>query len=78
MRLPVMSSLLRVKFAEPGLRDKLLRTADRPLVEGNTWHDNFWGKCSCRKCGLLVQNGGLEQENWLGKLLEVVREELQS
>jgi predicted NAD-dependent protein-ADP-ribosyltransferase YbiA (DUF1768 family) len=32
------------------LAEKLLATGEEILVEGNTWHDNFWGRCSCRNC----------------------------
>ena len=44
-------------------------TGDAELIEGNTWHDNYWGVCSCSKC-----NG--RGKNRLGKLLMKVREEL--
>ena len=65
----VMYSLLRRKFSIPELRDKLLATDDAILIEGTTWHDNYWGGCSCSKC-----NG--RGKNRLGKLLMKVREEL--
>lgn len=48
------------------LRKKLLATGDRLLIEGNGWHDNFWGRCTCRQCG----NFGL---NHLGRILMMVR-----
>jgi predicted NAD-dependent protein-ADP-ribosyltransferase YbiA (DUF1768 family) len=43
----------------------LLATGDRDLIEGNTWHDNFWGVCSCPKCTFPP----IPQTNWLGKIL---------
>jgi hypothetical protein len=39
------------------------------LIEGNWWHDNFYGSCTCNKC---VNKG----ENNLGKILMKIREEL--
>ena len=64
----IMLEALRTKFSIKGLKEKLLATGDEELVEGNFWHDNFWGVCSCSKCG----NKG---QNKLGKLLMQVREE---
>ena len=65
----VMRTLLRKKFAIPELRDKLLATGDAKLIEGTTWHDNYWGVCSCEKCGG-------RGKNRLGELLMEMREEL--
>jgi len=65
----VMLEMLRLKFADPVLAARLLATGDAELVEGNRWHDNYWGSCACEKCG----NRG---ENKLGRLLMKVREEL--
>ncbi len=72
-KLPLMRALLAQKFGRE--RNKhlvglLLETGDQPLVEGNTWHDNFWGKCSCKKC---ESKEGL---NWLGFLLMERRAQL--
>lgn len=40
------------KFASnPKLTEKLLDTGSTFLLEGNTWHDNYWGACSCTNCG---------------------------
>jgi ribA/ribD-fused uncharacterized protein len=60
----VMLDLLRQKFERPGLRDLLLKTAHRRLVEGNDWGDTYWGQ---------VDGVG---HNRLGHLLETVRDEL--
>ena len=65
----VMLTALRQKFAIPELREKLLATGDEGLVEGNTWHDCFWGVCSCPRCG----GSG---KNHLGQLLMKVRNEI--
>lgn len=66
IRESVMVELLRQKFAIPALRQLLLETGDRPLVEENDWGDTFWG-----------QVDGVGQ-NRLGHILEVVRSELRS
>lgn len=61
----VMLHLLRLKFDQhPNLTHLLLSTGDAELVEGNTWGDTYWGVCD-----------GVG-ENWLGKLLMQVRQEL--
>ena len=67
----LMRDLLRQKFTNPDLRQRLIATGDEELVEINFWHDRVWGRCSCAKCG----GAG---ENWLGRLLMAVREECQS
>lgn len=64
-----MYNLLKIKFEDPKLRKKLLDTGDAELIEGNFWHDTFWGKCEC-----VLHKG--EGKNQLGKLLMKVRREL--
>lgn len=49
IRISIMRELLRIKFQSPALRERLLKTGQAELVEGNTWHDNFWGECSCSR-----------------------------
>ena len=66
----VMLACLRTKFSIPELREKLVATGDEWLIEGNTWHDNYWGDCSCPKCA------GIKGKNTLGYLLCVVRREI--
>jgi len=44
-----MRVALSAKFSSPKLREMLLETGDRKLVEQNHWHDNFWGCCTCDK-----------------------------
>ena len=68
-KLEVMIWALREKFKYPELAEMLLSTGNQELIEGNWWHDVFWGVCSCEKCG----NKG---KNHLGKMLMQVREEL--
>jgi ribA/ribD-fused uncharacterized protein len=67
----IMRNLLEQKFRQPDLKAKLLETGDEELVEGNKWHDNFFGICFCPKCG----NCG---QNILGKLLMELREKLRN
>ena len=64
IKLSVMETALRLKFADPELAAMLKATGDEELVEGNWWNDTFWGVC----------NG--VGENNLGKLLMKIRAEL--
>lgn len=65
----VMAGLLEQKFNIPELQEKLLATGSQDIVEGNYWHDNFWGRCYCAKCC----NTG---ENNLGALIMDIRHDL--
>lgn len=67
----VMRQCLRSKFSFGPIAIDLINTGDAELIEGNYWHDNIWGSCTCEKCG----NKG---ENRLGKLLMEIREELRN
>ena len=68
-----MISLVYKKFnSSTELRDLLLGTGDQELVEGNTWHDNYWGDCSCSRCREIVG------ENHLGEALMTVRRILEA
>ena len=64
IKLDVMRDLLWQKFQHYDLREQLLATGDRRLIEGNHWNDTFWGVC--RGVG----------QNWLGVLLMEIREEM--
>lgn len=59
-----MDELLRQKFSNLEMFEKLLETGDEFLVEGNNWNDTFWGVC----------NG--KGENHLGVLLMSIRSEI--
>lgn len=62
----VMRALLLQKFAVGSENlEKLCATYPAPIIEGNDWHDTYWGKCQCPKC-----HGG---ENRLGDILEWIR-----
>ena len=47
----VMFKALHKKFQDPDLKQKLADTGTAMLIEGNTWHDNYWGNCLCWKDG---------------------------
>lgn len=71
VRISVMRDLLANKF-QPGtvLAGLLNDTGDVTLVEGNHWHDNFWGVCNCDKCrDSWPSPFDPVGQNWLGKLL---------
>ena len=67
-----MDKILHIKFSDPELARQLLATGDLYLEEGNHWHDNRWGRCTCAKCQ------GKEGANWLGKILMGIRQELRA
>lgn len=60
-----MLQIVRNKFTDPDLRQKLLDTGNARLIEGNTWGDMTWG---------MVNGKG---QNLLGKILEKVRLEIE-
>ena len=62
-----MRTLVHRKFLHKHLRELLLNTGEARLVEGNRWHDNYWGACECNACQHHIQ------QNRLGKILMEVR-----
>ena len=69
----VMYEICLAKFTQnEDLKTKLLSTDGYHLIEGNYWHDNTWGNCTCEKCKNIVG------ENKLGKILMQIREELKN
>ena len=67
VKVAIMTGFVREKFRrDEELRALLLATGERPLVEGNTWNDRFWG---------VVRGQG---KNHLGKILMLVRAELRA
>jgi hypothetical protein len=67
----LMLEIVRLKFDQNiKIREKLINTGDAILINGNTWHDNYWGDCKCRKCQ------DIKGFNYLGLILMVVRKEL--
>lgn len=73
VRYQVMTRLVLQKFFDhPSLAHELLATGDKLLIEGNTWHDNIWGDCTCANPhwpGCLQQG-----RNLLGQILMSTRE----
>lgn len=69
----VMRAVLESKFEDSLLLQRLLNTEDAVLVEGNTWHDNYWGNCHCNRPACL--NFG---SNWLGFHLMELRDDRRS
>lgn len=49
-RYVMMYDIIRCKFEDDILADRLVDTHDDILVEGNTWHDGLWGVCRCANC----------------------------
>jgi hypothetical protein len=71
IKIEVMRGALLMKFADDKLAGRLLDTRNAPLVEGNFWHDNFWGKCWCVEC---IESGRHDRAyNVLGLLLMEIR-----
>jgi len=71
IKLQVMEELLLQKFNKYTnyyAHKLLLETKEQLIVEGNYWHDNFWGNCLCRNCMKM------EGKNHLGLILMKVRE----
>jgi len=66
-----MEEILRRKFRDPALRNLLDATGDAEIVEGNRWHDNYWGQCLCTRPKCASRTG----RNTLGNLLMKIREE---
>ena len=71
-KIDAMQKVISAKFAlNSELGNKLLETGNSSLSEGNYWHDNYWGICSCEKCE--KKHAG---KNMLGKILMARRAEL--
>lgn len=64
VKLDIMKEILREKFKNPNLANKLIATNNQMLEEGNTWGDSYWGTC----------NG--VGKNHLGKILMEIRSEI--
>ena len=63
----IMEEIIRAKFTQnPELAKKLVKTGDAQLMEGNNWHDTYWG----------VNSMTLEGKKHLGIILMKIRAEL--
>lgn len=65
----IMLEVLRAKFLNKDMRSRLLNTGDAYIVEGNGYHDNYWGYCTCSNCALK------DKHNKLGIMLMKIRDE---
>ena len=64
VKVSIMEEIVKCKFDQnPDIKEKLINTKDKTLIEGNKWNDTFWGMCDG------------EGENNLGKILMKIREE---
>lgn len=70
IKLTVMENCLRSKFHIEPYKTLLIETGNQNIQEGNWWGDKYWGVD-------LKQDPNIG-ENHLGRLLMVVREELQT
>lgn len=74
VRVPIMKEKLLIKFSYLTMREMLRETKDAQLIEGNWWHDTFWGVCTgegrVKKCGGPHEPCG---ENHLGILHMEIR-----
>ena len=67
IKIRIMKNLLMQKFSFERFKTSLLSTGYAILIEGNYWHDNYWGNCYCKKCK------DIPGKNNLGNLLMKVR-----
>jgi ribA/ribD-fused uncharacterized protein len=70
IRMKVMYDLTMLKYKHVEFAIQLINIGEQEIVEGNMWHDNFWGNCMCPKCS------GFKGENNLGKIIMNVRKEI--
>lgn len=66
IKIPLMYQFLQQKFDQQPFENLLLVTGNAYLMEGNYWHDKFWGCTFEDECWT-----GL---NWLGRLLMMIRD----
>ena len=65
----VMMYVVFHKFDQSeALTNKLEQTGKEEIIEGNYWHDNYWGGCVCKRCSKI------HGENKLGKILMKIRQ----
>lgn len=70
-RVDIMRQLLRDKFCNnPHLKELLTNTGTRKIIEGNLFHDNYWGQCKCAK------HQNTPGKNMLGELIMEIRNDL--
>ena len=72
IRFDIMLEIVISKFKNEELVKKLISTKNKKLIEGNYWHDNYWGWCDCLDCGNRTKS------NNLGFILTIARSRLNS
>lgn len=71
----IMLEIVRAKFSDKTLRDLLNLTRSKVLIEGNNWHDTYWGVCN-GECNQSDTHHRISIGwNKLGTILEYVRAE---
>jgi ribA/ribD-fused uncharacterized protein len=71
LRLALMYVLKKEQVRQlKSLRNALVRSAPKLLIEGNGWHDNYWGACHCAACS------ELPKRNMLGRIYHQIRDEI--
>lgn len=51
LKVYIMRHVMTLKYTfNPQLIYNLCGTHPKQLVEGNRWHDNYWGNCTCNNC----------------------------
>jgi hypothetical protein len=71
---PILFQITFLKFyLYPTYRSLLLRNMDAVIINGNYWHDNFFGVCACDRCQRLQP-----PLNLLGQTLMAVRDLLRN
>lgn len=66
VKVKIMEDALRYKFSDPDMKQRLINTFPKYLIEGN-WHgDTIWGVCKRSRKG----------KNLLGQALMKIRDEL--
>lgn len=74
-RFDIMVNVLRSKFSNPELKEKLLATEDKILVEASPY-DRIWGIGLDEKSAKRIDPKYWKGQNLLGKALMLVRDEL--
>lgn len=65
----VMYELVKQKIEDHPHIHFALATFEGDIVERNTWHDNYWGDCTCLRCFRVG-------ENHLGRILMRLRDDI--
>jgi hypothetical protein len=68
VKVDIMTDLVEQKFNNSTLLNLLYKTGSAILIEGNRWHDQFWGDCYC------VNHKDIPGRNQLGKILMKIRD----